>query len=98
MGSKRKGIGRKICLTPKRAALTLLMGAIAIAGALGISAHAATGQATDENLVGKTVYLNSDTKKFKNVKYGAGGRIPRYGNWRFRGSRTRRILFGSRYR
>ena len=76
MGSKRKGIGRKICLTPKRAALTLLMGAIAIAGALGISAHAATGQATDENLVGKTVYLNSDTKKFKNVKYGAGGGYP----------------------
>lgn len=53
MDSKRKGIGMKIHFTPKRTALTLLMGAIAIAGALGINAHAATGQATDENLVGK---------------------------------------------
>ena len=58
-----KGTGRKIRLIPKRAALTLLMGALAIAGTLGINAHAEPGQATDENLVGKTVigcYLLSE--------------------------------------
>ena len=72
MDSKMKGIGRKIRLTPKRAALTLFMGAIAIAGALGINAHAEPGQATDENLVGKTVYFNSTSQKYTNVHYGAG--------------------------
>ena len=69
----------KVHIPIKRVSIALLAGIIGmIAGTAVINAHAEEGHATDENLVGKTVRLNSDTNNFKNAEYGTSAATGRF--------------------
>lgn len=62
----------KVHAPMKRFSIALLAGIVGlVTGTSLINAHAEEGHATDENLVGKTVYFDSDSKTFTNVHYGS---------------------------